>query len=397
MLSFLLCLLTLGAKQAAAEPHRPTDDRAAFVTVLGRDTVALESYTRTASRLEGDMVVRVPGTVHLHYVLQLGADGAVARSTVDVTPLGTSEVARRRVTLDFVRDSVRVTVDSAGVRQRATVAVEKGTVPLLMSGFGSSYGLYGSLGMYELLFSRLPSRPNDTVAVASIGAASGRPAMRRLVRRSATRIDVDFFRIAWTHLTLDADGNITGADASETTEKTETRRTEYFDVARAAKGFAARDRSGTGIGVASPNQTVSATLGSTAVVVAFGSPRRRGREILGRVVPYGEVWRTGANEASVLVTDGDLTIGGVEVPAGAYSLWTLPKRDGVELIINRQHGQWGTQYDASQDLARLPMRVAPAPEPRESFAITVSPTTAGAGELRILWDSFVWSVPVVAR
>ncbi|MDB4911587.1 MAG: hypothetical protein JWO39_2410, partial [Gemmatimonadetes bacterium] len=78
---------------------------------------------------------------------------------------------------------------------------------------------------------------------------------------------------------------------------------------------------------------------------------RRGRTILGAVVPYGNVWRTGANEATVLIFDKDMTIGGTPVPAGAYSLWTIPKADGtVQLIINRQHGQWGTDYDSAQDV-----------------------------------------------
>jgi hypothetical protein len=166
------------------------------------------------------------------------------------------------------------------------------------------------------------------------------------------------------------------------------------DVGALAKSFASADRSGKGIGAASPNVIAKGAIGGQAVVVSYGSPRRRGRTILGAVVPYDKVWRTGANEATVLTFDNDMTIGGAKIPAGAYSLWTIPKRDGtVQLIINRQHGQWGTNYDSAQDLVRVPMKASTAPAPQEHFLIDI-PGSGASGELRISWDVFVWSVPV---
>ena len=117
----------------------------------------------------------------------------------------------------------------------------------------------------------------------------------------------------------------------------------------------------------------------------------------GAVVPYDKVWRTGANEATVLTFDRDMTIGGAQLPAGAYSLWTIPKADGtVQLIINRQHGQWGTSYDPAQDVVRVPMKASTAPAPQENFAIDV-PGSGTSGELRISWDVFVWSVPLTLK
>ena len=81
------------------------------------------------------------------------------------------------------------------------------------------------------------------------------------------------------------------------------------------------------------------------------------------------------------------------LPAGAYSLWTIPHRDGVELVINRQHGQWGTDHDAAQDLAHVAMHVDSVPTPREAFAITMDGNDGGR-TMRIAWDTFVWSVPI---
>lgn len=379
-------LLILGALQSPG-------DSAGFVTTLGRDTIALESFTRGAARLQGEIVLRVPGTVHYRYIFDLRPDGTVARAVIDLTPLAAPALAGRRVSLEFVPDSVQVTIDSGGSTQRAAYAVRPETVPLLTTGFTDSFGLYESFGMYELLFSRPDFRLADSIRAPFVGAISGQPGGKRLARRSATQVDTDFFGIAWTHLTVDDGGHIIGADAGATTEKTRTWRTGPIDIARAAKAFAARDRAGRGVGIASPQDSVRTMLGPAHLAIDYSSPRRRGRAILGGVVPYDRVWRTGANAATVLFVDRPLVIGNSVVPAGGYSLWTLPMAGGVELIINRQTRQWGTEYDPSRDFARIPMQVSTGESPRENFAITVG-GQGSAWELRIQWDTFVWRVPV---
>ena len=393
----VMIVSTLAARALfAPAARRVADDRAGFVTTLGRDTIALESFTRSASRFEGDIVLRVPGTVHFHYVLKVENDGTVSHSVLDLEPLGLPEMVPRRVTLDFLRDSVLVTFDSAGESHRIMRAAGKGAVPLLTTGFGASEGIYTSFGMYELLLSRLPIHANDTAKVVEVGALSGRMTTRYFLRPSTTQVAVDFFKIAWMHVTLDDSGHIVSADASETTEKTETRRTAFIDVPSAAKEYAAKDLAGKGMGLASPDTLVHAKLGPANIAIEYGSPRRREREILGKVVPYDKVWRTGANAATALSTDRELTIGDKTIPVGQYTLWTLPKRNGVDLIINRQVGQWGTEYDASKDLVHIPMTVSTASPPRENFAITLT-GRGDSGELRIQWDTFVWSVPVTAK
>lgn len=374
-----------------------TDEKGSFITTLGRDTVAVESVARTANHLTGDILVRVPGTVRVHYEVELRADGSVARSTYEEDPLGAKGMAGRRLTLDFDGDSVRATIDSAGQSRKVVRPMPKGTVPMLMTGFGASYGLYSAMGLYELLLERTKPSANDTLTVSAIDIANGAISKRKFLARSDTLVDVDYFGILWTHLTVDANGRIAAADARETTEQTKTQRTESVDIGALAKSFASADRSGKGVGAASPNVIAKGAIGGQPVVVSYGSPRRRGRVILGEVVPYDRVWRTGANEATVLTFDRDMTIGGAPVPAGAYSLWTIPKRDGsVQLIINRQHGQWGTNYDAAQDLVRVPMKASVAPSPQESFAIEI-PGSGSSGALRFSWDVFVWSVPLTVK
>ena len=385
-------VVALAIRVAASVP-----EQASFVTTLGRDTVVVESFTRTAAKLEGDMVVRVPGTVLCHYELDLGNGGAVTKSVVDVKPVSAPNVAARHVTITYVGDSLRVDIDSAGVHSRFVRAVPKDAYPQFMTGFGSSYGLYSSLGVYEVLFAQLGGT-FDSVTIPSIDMQSGRTVKRDFVRRSPTTIDADYFRIAWTHLTLDDSGRIVSADANETTEKTKTQRTAYIDPQKVAKQFASEDKSGKGIGIASPSVTEKATLGGKLVVVLYSSPRRRNRTILGNGVPYGRVWRTGANQATVFVTDDAFDVGGTSVPGGSYSLWTEPKKDGsVDLIVNGQYGQWGTNYDSTRNVARVPMKVATASTPQENFSITVTPTNGNGGELKIAWDTFIWTVPITIK
>ena len=381
----------------SARPAAPANEHASFVTTLGRDTVVIESFTRTATKLDGDMVVRVPGTVLCHYELDLGGNGTITKSVVDVKPIGATNVPARHVTLNYVGDSLRVDIDSAGMHSQFVRAVEKNAYPQFMTGFGSSYGLYSSLGVYEVLFAQLGAK-FDSVTIPSIDMQSGRTVKRDFVRRSPTTIDADYFRIAWTHLTLDDSGQIVSADADQTTEKTKTQRTAYLDPQKVAKQFASEDKSGKGIGIASPSVTEKATLGGKLVVVLYSSPRRRNRTILGNVVPYGQVWRTGANQATVLVTDDGFDIGGASVPGGSYSLWTEPKKDGsVDLIVNGQYGQWGTNYDSTRNVARVPMKASAASSPQENFTIDITPTNGNGGEMKIAWDTFVWTVPITMR
>ena len=389
-------LVLLAAIAAGPLTLSHTDDMGAFVTTLGRDTVAVETVARTGNRITGDILVRVPSTMRLHYEVELRADGSVARTMYESEPLGAKNMAGRRLTLVFDGDSVRATIDSAGQKRNVVRPMPKETVPMLMTGVGASYGLYSSMGLYELELARAKPAATETLVVPAIDIANGAMNKRKFLARSAAQIDVDYFGIAWTHLALDPSGQITAADARETTEQTQTQRVASVDIAAMAKSFAAADKSGKGVGAASPNVNANGTIGGQQVVVSYGSPRRRGRTILGAVVPYDRVWRTGANEATVLTFDHDLTIGGAPVPAGAYSLWTIPKADGsAQLIINRKHGQWGTDYDPTQDLVRVPMKSSTAGSPQENFIIEV--TSAGSGgELRMSWDTFVWTAPLTA-
>jgi hypothetical protein len=107
------------------------------------------------------------------------------------------------------------------------------------------------------------------------------------------------------------------------------------------------------------------------MVVDYGQPHARGRTIFGDLVPYGEVWRLGANWATTLMLDVDMRIGDLDVPRGEYTLFLLPREDGGELILSDETRQWGTDYDPTRDFGRTLLRRREVAEPLESLAITL--------------------------
>lgn len=142
----------------------------------------------------------------------------------------------------------------------------------------------------------------------------------------------------------------------------------------------------------SPKQQVQYTVKGRKITIDYSAPSVRGRRIMGELVPYGQVWRTGANAATTLTTEADLMIGSLHVPAGKYSLFTIPGEKEWTLIVNKQTGKWGTQYDQSQDLGRVKLAVAPKLKtPVEQFAIGIDKT------LSFTWENTKAWVPVVVH
>jgi hypothetical protein len=147
---------------------------------------------------------------------------------------------------------------------------------------------------------------------------------------------------------------------------------------------------------ASPREEATANVAGAHITVEYGRPFMKGREIFGGLVPHDKVWRTGADEATILTTDRALVFGTLEVPAGTYSLYTIPGEARWELIVNRQTGQWGTRYDEAQDLGRVPMTVTRLDSPVEQFTIEIGASNDG-GELRFEWAQTRATAPFKVR
>lgn len=145
----------------------------------------------------------------------------------------------------------------------------------------------------------------------------------------------------------------------------------------------------------SPAASASCDLGGgKSIKTDYSSPRARGRKIFGGLVPYGEVWRAGANEATTLVTNTDLMVGGTHIAAGNYTIFTIPNKDKWTLIISKKNGEWGIPYPgADSDLARVDMKSSTLPSAAENFTIAFDKSGSGC-TLRMDWEMTRASVVV---
>jgi hypothetical protein len=138
----------------------------------------------------------------------------------------------------------------------------------------------------------------------------------------------------------------------------------------------------------SPPAQADVTLGGKSITVNYSSPQMRGRKIMGDLVPWGKEWRTGANSATTLVTPVDLKIGTLAVPAGTYTLFTLPVSDHEwKFIVSKKTGEWGIPYPEGSDLGRTEMKGGTLPAPQEGMSITFEHTTANSTELHVKWET----------
>jgi hypothetical protein len=142
----------------------------------------------------------------------------------------------------------------------------------------------------------------------------------------------------------------------------------------------------------SPHETTELTINGKKITVIYGRPSMKKRKIMGELVPFGQVWRTGADEATMLKTDADLTIGNLAVPKGSYAIFTLPTQSGWKLIVNKVAEQFGAfNYDEKQDLGRVDMKVGKTSAPIEQFTITLAKSGNG-GVMKLEWENTSASV-----
>jgi hypothetical protein len=183
---------------------------------------------------------------------------------------------------------------------------------------------------------------------------------------------------------------------ARSTYKVDVKRlTEQPDVEAVGERFAALETRQGGAAQLSVRDTARGEIGSARFMVDYGRPLARGRVLLGNVIQYDYVWRTGANAATQFSTSVPIVLGGVRLPAGMYTLWTVPREQGVDLIVNSQTGQWGTSYNRKLDVGRSAMTTEALATPVEKFTISIVPTDARHGTLVMEWGTFRWRAPIV--
>jgi hypothetical protein len=343
-----------------------------LIVTLGADTVAVERFERYPDRIEGTLVRRVPATRVHHYVATLAPDGHPIRFDDSVSSRAgvPTPTELKAASAMFGPDSsvITVTRDSA-VTRRVPAPLGFPTLP-------------ESFALYELW---LPRLAHDTMItlVAPIGGPAGRLRPRR---GGGDTVLIPIIGGAFV-ARADGAGRLLELDGGGTTLKYHVTRVAALPLERLAARYAWRDSTGGGLGPSvSGRDTVIGTVGTSRVWIDYGRPAKRGREIFTRGVLGDTLWRTGANAATQLEISAPVEIGGARLPPGRYSLWTHFRADGsAELIVNGQSGQWGTQYDPSRDVLRVPLQAVPLAISVERFTIALE-TGGLAPRLALRWD-----------
>lgn len=377
-------LASLAMPAGAQDPTEVT-----FVTRLGRDTVAVETVRRAGREITGTLVVFTPSTRVNRYTMQLTDAGTVHAATLELFPGDAAPNATPQARVTMTRHETRVTRVTTRGRQADTLQLE--VPPATIPQIGNSMAVYEQMAM------QAARQGGARVAVHLLPLAGGSEVQENaVVRHARDTVAVDFFGSAHL-LHVDEAGRLLGMDGSQSTFKVMVERLAGgVDLAALAAAGAARDKAGSGIGALSTRDTARAMIGGAEVSVDYGRPAVRGRQILGNVVPFGQVWRTGANDPTMFSTSRELQVGDRTLPAGNYTLLTLPTETGAEVIFSRQPADV-PGHDPAYDLARIPAEVLEARTPVERLTITLEPGAGGAGTLVLAWHTFVWRVPVRAR
>jgi hypothetical protein len=395
--STLLPLLFLACSQA------PPPERYGFVAVLGNDTVSVERVERSSTRLVTDGVDRWPFVRRRHTEFDLAPDGNIRHMVMDVrTPNGPTPSERgRRVTADFSKDRVTISVrDSSGERDTSFVTGGAITVPHVSMMY-SVIELEIAAALRQAAATGLA--PSDSVPFRQfypdrdVGPSF---TMHRgfVVPRGEGKVELRHGWLAGTgEVTVDSAGRmLTYSGTRSTYQVAVARTTAPPDVDSIAARLAAAERV-TGQQQLSVRDTTRATIGAATFSLDYGRPRARGRTLLGNVIGYDRVWRTGANAATQFTTSAPITLAGLSLPTGTYTLWTVPHLRGVDLIVNRQTGQWGTEYRRAQDLGKAPMQSDSVDTPVEQFTISIEPSDSRRGTLAMAWGTFRWTAPIMVQ
>lgn len=366
----------------ADEGSAPVPDqggRAAYLTLMGEDTLAMEWLAFDGNSVDAQAIIRGARTMYGDYHLAFDDDGTVTSYRAD-TWEGTDDSGPmlRSERLEEGADGPELVVVQNGEERRAPLELEPGAVPfvdMLHWGFEASMRwqreAHGQLQAYVPAFS--------TRGISEFELVANDDGTWQLVHPSRGPSTME----------IDDEGRILWLDGTGSTRAYDLTRVAWDELDRdgLAAQFANRP-----MGELSGRGQVDDRVAGVRFTGHYGEPLKRGRDIFGSLVAYGEWWRTGANQATHLSFDRDIEVDGVVIPAGDYTLSSIPEEDGGTLIINRQTGQGGQSYDETMDEARVEMRRDTLDEVVEAFEIRAVETDEG-GRLELRWDDTVYWVP----
>ena len=357
----LCCALAATACQphgGAIPPEPAQSERWVLLTRLGNDTIAVERVRSSADSVVATVVLRSPQTTLRVYRLALDED-------------------RRPTSMRVER------------LDPATGSVLETSVADLSAGTGIPF-IEMVHWPFELMLERTAAAPTDTITLPLV--AGERTVAFRMERLGGGRFTATHPTRGTMTIEAGPHHRLLSLDASRTTRALTVTREADRDIMSLARSFAARP-----MGELSGRGEVSVQVAGAQIDVDYGVPLKRGRDIFGALVPWDRVWRTGANRATHFSTTRALRVGDAVIPAGSYTLFTIPRPDRWTLIVNRNTEINGQAYDASADLVHLDLAVRRLDQVVEPFTIVVEPDGPSGGILRLRWDTTEAWLPFVVQ
>lgn len=340
-----LCVALAAPQLIHAQSH-------GWVTTLGRDTVQVEQATRSGSEITGLLVTRAPTPRILRYRIEIAPDGSLVRYEQADVHAAALSLDPTRSSMLFTRDSIVRDAVARGNAVSHRIAAPHGGYPFGTIPLGSSFQVL------ELALADARRTATDSVmTLARLSPLGFQPAPSRtpVLYAAPDSMEIDYFGQGRFGVKLDSAGRLIRSDWRGTTYQVLVTRVAAIDAAAIGERWRLAAADNSGFGPLSPRDTNVTLFRGAALRIIYGRPAQRGRSIWGGVVPWGAVWRLGADFATHLETSDELLVGSERIPAGRYTLWMLPQRDGAQLIVSRLVDVFGTQYSPAQDLARIPM------------------------------------------
>lgn len=350
-----------------------------FIVRLGADTTSVERYTRTGGRVEVDQVGRAPRVMKRHFTYDYDAKGALQSFSMIVRAGVAAPGAppTQTITGTTTDDSLFLMIRRPGDSSSVHVAFPHGAVAIASTSPWVSY---------EHVLMRLAAQKRDTLRSNMYVIGYEAPGWLKLQRIPGDSVSIRNDHDDSFHMRADRTGKLWGALPISGTGKFSAERVASVDVDAYAAVWSSREQNAGAMGALSTRDTTRAEAGGAKLWIDYGRPAKRGRVVYGVVVPFGELWRLGANAATQFKTDRDLDFGGTTIKAGMYTLFAIPGEKSWKLIVNSQTGQWGTERKAELDVAALELPTSKLPAVVERFTVSVAPTATG-GVLQLDWDT----------
>jgi len=376
--TLLFFSLSLCACQVAERVR--VDETYYFVTKLGSDTLAVEKILLTSDAISSTVVLRSPRTTVQNAKLEFDENGKMLNYSREVINAVTDSVILEESAL-WDGDSLVVSREVNGQSRTANVSSDKSIVPFIDMVHWP----------FELMINRGYSSEDQPYKQQVFSGT--RTFTFEITKLRNDSITVKHPTRGVMGVIPTTNGTLQFLEASNTTRALTVTRTSSLDIEKLIERFRNNDANSKSFGSLSGRGNFDQEVNGVHYKLDFGTPSKRGREIWGKLLTFGKLWRTGANRATHFTIDKDIILGDLEVPAGEYTLFTIPEENGGVLIVNKQTGQNGQRYDETQDLGRTQMTTKELDPPVEVFDIEVSRGNPN-NELLLKWGSKAYVIPI---